>query len=157
MSRGERLAFAIVLALGVLLTGTAGATAYAWHRSGSVRVAVHETEDDGTDLAFTLPGILVNTAIELCPLPHDFELDPQLAGLLPALHATVDRLADLPDAVLVDVQDDAEHVRIAKSGRELVISVHSRDGRFEVALPVESLRRIVSRLESRSPRGGTAA
>src|SRR5262250_3398600 len=102
----ERLAFAIVLTIGVLVTGTAGATAYAWHRSGSVRLAVHETGGDGVDLALTLPGAIVNAAIELCPLPADLALDPQLDALLPALHATADRLADLPDAVLVDVRDD---------------------------------------------------
>ena len=156
MSRGERLAFAIVLTIGVLVTGTAGAAAYAWHRSGSVRLAVHEPGDDGLDLALTLPGAIVNAAIELCPLPTDLALDPRLDALLPALRATADRLADLPDAVLVDVRDDGEHVRVEKVGREIVVSVHARDGRFEVALPVESLRRIVTKLESRQGRAVTA-
>src|SRR5580765_6265549 len=143
MSRGERLAFAIVLTLGVMVSGTAAAAAYAWHRSGSVRVNLHEPGGDGLDLDLTLPGALVNAAIELCPLPRDLALDPELDALLPALEATADHLADLPDAVLVDVREDGEQVRIAKSGREIVVSVHARDGRFEIALPVESLRRVV--------------
>ena len=155
MSRGERLAFAVVLTLGVLVSGTAAAAAYAWHRSGSVRVAVHEPGADGVDLALTLPGALVNAAIELCPLPTDLALDPEIDALLPALEATADSLADLPDAVLVDVTDEGEHVRIAKSGREIVVSVHAREGRFEIALPVESLRRVVSKLASRQ--GAVAA
>src|SRR5689334_24297937 len=50
----------------------------------------------------------------------------------------------------LDVREDGEQVRIAKSGREIVVSVHGQDGRFEIALPVESLRRVVSKLASRS-------
>jgi hypothetical protein len=150
MSRGERVAFAAVVTIGVLVFGTASAAAYAWHRSGSVRLAVHESGPDGVDMAFTLPGALVNAAIALCPMPRDLTVDPDLAELLPVVRGATESLVSMPDAVLVDIDRDGEHVRIAKSGGEILVSVRAKDGHFELAVPVESLRRIVAKLEAKA-------
>ena len=147
MSRGERLAFAVVLGLAVLVCGTAGAAAYAWQTSGRIRLAVHESGPDGIDLAVSIPGALLNTAIALCPLPSDLADDPVFGDVLPALRNATDSLATMPDAVLVDVRDGDGHVRIAKTGREIVIRVHAPGERFELAMPIESLRRVVAKLE----------
>jgi hypothetical protein len=149
MRHTERLALAIVVCLAVLVCGTAGATAYAWHASGRVRVTVHEDRPDGVNLNISVPGALVNAAIALCPVPTDLQVDERLAGMLPALRGVADRLASMPDAVIVDVNDHGEHVRIAKSGRELVIKVISSDERVEIAVPIESVRKLVSKLEAR--------
>jgi hypothetical protein len=149
MRRTERLALAILICLAVLVGGTAGATAYAWHRAGSIRVAVHEDRPDGVNLDFRLPGALVNAAISLCPVPTDLRMDEQMAEILPALRSMAESLADMPDAVLVDVDDHGERVRIAKVGRELIIKVIDRNERVEIAVPIESVRRIVSKLEAR--------
>jgi hypothetical protein len=146
----ERLALAILLGLGVLVGGTAGAGVYAWHRSGSVRLAVHENRTDGVDLAVTLPGALVNAAIALIPMPADLVLEPRWEGMLPALRSVADQLATMPDAVIVDVDDHGDRVRVAKVGRELVIRVLSREERVEIALPIESVRRLVAKLEARA-------
>jgi hypothetical protein len=148
MKSGERLALAIILGLCLLVGGTAGATAYAWHRAGSVRIAIHESGPGGTDFSMTLPGLLVNTAIALCPIPADEELNARLAEFGPLLHAVSGRLATLPDVVLVDVKNDGGTVRIEKSGPDLVIRVVSPDERVEIAVPVESVRRLMRKLEA---------
>jgi hypothetical protein len=145
----ERLALAIVVCLAVLVCGTAGATAYAWHASGQVRVAVHDDRPDGVNLNISLPGALVNAAIALCPVPTDLQVDERLTGILPALRGVADRLATMPDAVIVDVDDHGERVRIAKTGRELVIKVITTEERVEIAVPIESVRKLVSKLEAR--------
>lgn len=149
MKRTERLALAIVVCLAVLVCGTAGAAVYAWHASGVVRVAVHDDRPDGVHLNFSLPGTLLNAAIALCPVPTDLQVDDRLVGMLPALRGVADQIASMPDAVIVDVNDHGERVRIAKSGHELVIKVLSRDERVEVAVPIESVRKLVSKLEAR--------
>jgi hypothetical protein len=146
----ERLALAIILGLGVLVCGTAGAGVYAWHQGGSVRFAVHENRTDGIDLAVTLPGALVNAAIALCPMPDHLSLDARWEGMLPALRDVADRLATMPDAVIVDVDDHGDRVRVAKVGRELIIRVVSREERVEIAIPINSVRRLVARLEAKA-------
>jgi hypothetical protein len=50
----------------------------------------------------------------------------------------------------VDVRDGDEHVRISKSGREIVLRVHAPGERFELAMPIESLRRGVAKLERKA-------
>ena len=148
MKAGERLALAILLGLCVLVGGTAGATAYAWHRAGSVRVAVHETGPGGSNFSMTLPGLLVNTAIALCPVPSDAEFKEHMLEVAPALHAVAGRLTTLPDVVLVDVKNDGGTVRIEKSGPDLVIRVVSYTERVEIAIPVDSVRRLMEKLEA---------
>jgi hypothetical protein len=145
---GERLALAIILGLAVLVGGTAGAAAVAWHRSGSFHVAVHEAGPGGDDFSITLPGLLVNAAIALCPVPADAEWNARLAEITPALSAVASQLASMPDAVLVDVRDGGGTVRIEKLGPNLLIRVSSDEERVEVSVPVDSVRRLVRKLEA---------
>ena len=148
MTSSERLSLAIILGLCVLVSGTTGATAYAWHRAGSVRIAIHETGPGGSDVTVRLPGLLVNTAIALCPLPTDPKFKERLVDLAPRLRAVAGRLKTLPDAVLVDVKNDEGTVRIEKSGAELLIRVLSEAERVEIAIPVDSVRRLLEKLEA---------
>ena len=148
MKSGERLALAIILSVCVLIGGTAGATAYAWHRAGSVRIAVHEAGPGGSDFSMRLPGLLVNAAIALCPVPEDEELKARLVEIAPALREVASRLSTLPDVVLVDVKNGGGTVRIEKSGPDLVIRVVSPGERIEIAVPVESVRRLMRKLEA---------
>lgn len=148
MRPAERLALTILLGLAVLTFGTAGAAVYAWHEGGVVRLAVHDPGTDGLDMNVSLPGALVNAAIALCPVPSDLRRDPRLAGVLPALKIASDKLATMPDAVLVDVHDHGESVRITKSGRELLVHVDSRDERVDLAFPIDSLRRLLTKLDA---------
>jgi len=148
MRPGERLALAIILGLAILVGGTAGATAYAWHRAGTFHVAIHQAGPDGNDFSITLPGLIVDAAIALCPVPADAELNARLAEFTPALRAVASQLASMPDAVIVDVKDDGGTVRIEKSEGNLLIRVNSRDERLEVAVPVESVRRLMRKLEA---------
>ena len=148
MRSGERLSLAILLGLGVLVGGTAGATVYAWHRAGNVRIAIHETGPGGSDFSMRLPGLLVNTAIMLCPVPTDAEARAHLVEIAPALRAIAARLNTLPDAVLVDLKHEGSTVRIEKSGDDLLIRVVSAEERVEIAVPVESVRRLMKKLEA---------
>jgi hypothetical protein len=148
MRSGERLALAVILGLALLLGGTAGATAYAWHRSGSLHIAIHQNQPGGNDLSITLPALLVNAAIALCPVPADAELNARLADVQPALRAVASQLASMPDAVLVDVKGNDGTVRIEKTGPNLVIRVVSKEERIDIDVPVESVRRLVRKLEA---------
>ena len=148
MKSGERLALAVILGLCVLAGGTAGAAAFAWHRAGSVRIAVHESGPGGSDFSMNLPGLLVNAAIAICPVPNDDELNARLHEITPVFRAVAGRLSTLPNVVLVDVKNDSGAIRIEKSGTDLVIRVVSELERVEIAVPVESVRRLMRKLEA---------
>ena len=148
MRSGERLALAVILGLGVLACGTAGAAAYAWKRAGNVRIAIHENRPGGDDLSLTLPGLLVNAAIALCPVPADAELHARLVDMAPALREVASRLDTMQDVVFVDVANDGSTVRIEKSGMDLVIRVVCPEERVEVAVPIGSVRQLLRRLEA---------
>ena len=148
MRSGERLALAVILGLCVLVCGTAGATAYAWHRAGSVRIAIRGNGPGGDAFSLSIPGLLVNAAIALCPVPADAELNERIADMAPALREVASRLATLPDVVLVDVKNEGGSVRVEKSGRDLVIRVVSPAERVEVAVPLGSVRQLMRKLET---------
>jgi hypothetical protein len=97
-----------------------------------------------------LPGLLVNTAIAFCPVPEDAELNERLVEIAPVLREVAGRLATLPDAVLVDVKGEGGTVRIEKLGPDLVVRVVSPTERVEIAVPVESVRRLMRKLEARA-------
>jgi len=145
---GERLALAVILGLVLLVGGTTGAAAYAWRRAGTVRIAVHDAGPDGSDFSMNLPGILLNTAIALCPVPNDPELNARLQEVSPVLRAVASRLSTLPDVVFLDVKNDQGTVRVEKLGTDLLIRVVSPQERVEIAVPIESVRKLMHKLEA---------
>lgn len=154
MKSGERLALAIIVGLVLLLGSTTGVAAYAWHKAGNVRISIHESGPSGSDLSLTLPGMIVNTAIALCPVPTDAATNARWHEVAPALGAVASSLETLPDAVLVDVRNEDGMVRIEKSGAELLIRVVSRDELIDVAIPIETMRKLVHKLEASASREG---
>jgi hypothetical protein len=150
MTRGERLAASILLGAAVVASGTACAAAYAWHHAGTFRIAVQDDGPDGTNFSMTLPGALVDAAIAAFPVPNHLDLDGEDAvfrDLVPALHAVRAQLDDLPDAVLVDIRDGAETVRVAKHDDTIQIRVASPGERVAIDLPIRSLCHALSKLE----------
>jgi len=148
MKSGERLALAVILGLVLLVGGSTGAAAYAWHRAGTFRIAIHDTGPDGTDFSMNLPGVLLNTAIALCPVPNDPELNARLQEATPVLRAVASRLSTLPDVVFVDVKNEQGTVRVEKLGSDLLIRVVSPQERVEIAVPIESVRKLMHKLEA---------
>ena len=102
--------------------------------------------DEGSDVSLAVPGVLVNAAIALCPVPNDAELNARLREMSPALGAVASRLATLPDAVLVDIKSEDKTLRVEKSGSELLIRVNSPNERVEVAVPLTSVRKLMEKL-----------
>jgi hypothetical protein len=68
--------------------------------------------------------------------------------MAPVLRDVASRLATLPDVVLVDMKSDGGSVRVEKSGQDIVIRVVSAVERVEVAVPLESVRQLMRKLEA---------
>ena len=145
MRPGERLAFAIVVTLFVVVGTAAGAATYAWQQAGTVRVAVHESGPDGSHVSLSVPGILLNAAIAFCPTP-DLVHDADTASALAVLEAVADELVSMPDAVLVDVREPGTTVRIEKANGRLLVRVRQPGERVDIEVPIGSVKMLAAKL-----------
>ena len=145
MRPGERLAFAIVLTLFVVVGTAAGAATYAWQRAGTVRVAVHGSGPGGANVSLQVPAILLNAAIAFCPTP-DLVHDADTASALAVLETVADELVAMPDAVLVDIRERDTTVRIEKANGRLLVRVRDPGERVDIEVPIGSVKMLAAKL-----------
>jgi hypothetical protein len=141
----------LVLGTGIMVAGTAVT-------SGLMTVSVQEGGPDGLDLYVPLPAGVVEGALAVAPIALRFaddhgadgelaELRAELVDVLPIAVALLDGIARMPDAVLVEVEDGGEYVRVSKAGSRLEIQVIDGDDRVTVGVPVSVLRSVGRFLE----------
>lgn len=144
MRKGPKILLAVVAALAVLMIGSGVLLAASIVRAGTLQVKIHEP--GGTNLDLTIPAAAVHLGLNVLPWVLDDDLGAEIRTDLgeygPAVAAALMELEDAPDAVLVDVRNASESVRITKEGRSLEISVDNADGTFEITLPASLLGRI---------------
>jgi hypothetical protein len=157
MSRGTRIFWIFTGIFAIFVVGSAGAVALAAHavyNMPRIEVSVHEHGEDGTNISFAVPGAAVAAGLALAPhvVPGEelaemrADLDAELADLPPEWRETTSQLiaelADMPDAVLVEVDDHRDHVRVEKRGEHLVITVRSDDADVDVTVPIALMDRV---------------
>jgi hypothetical protein len=146
MSKGLKILLAAVTACAVLMIGSGVLLAATVVRAGTMRVKIHEPGRDGTNIDLAIPAAVVHLGLNVLPWVLDKDLAAEVRTNLGehrlAVAAALQELENVPDAVLVDVHDGAESVRITKEGSSLEISVDNADGKFEVTLPASLLGRI---------------
>lgn len=142
-----KLLFVAIVMFAVLVVGSGTLLAASVVRSGLVTVKVHETGPHGNQhLYIPVPAAMVDVSLDLIPLLAGkdvfAEMRSDLGDMGPAVAAALTELEDAPDAVLVDIRDTHERVRIVKEGRSLEILVDGSDGQVEISLPAHLLGRI---------------
>ncbi|HKH43762.1 MAG TPA: hypothetical protein VKM72_03770 [Thermoanaerobaculia bacterium] len=146
MSKGAKILLAIAATFAVLMVGSGVLLAASIARAGVVHVKIHEPGRSGTHVNVHIPAAVVTLGMNLMPLVLDDQVTAEIRADLgkarPAMAAALQELEDVPDAVLVDVQDGPERVRISKKGRALEIHVVNPEGIFEISLPAHLLGRI---------------
>jgi len=147
MNTIAKLLFAAVLTLAVLVVGSGTLLAASVVRGGMVTVKIHETGPRGEKhLYVPVPAALVNLGLDMVPMLTGRDVfgkvRADLGDMGPAMAAALTELEDAPDAVLVDIQDGRENVRIVKEGSSLEIQVDGPDGQVEISLPASLLGRI---------------
>ncbi|MFP5288646.1 MAG: hypothetical protein ACLGI9_23115 [Thermoanaerobaculia bacterium] len=136
----------LATATGILILGSGFLLAASIVHTGLVTVKVNESGPNGTHLYLPVPAILVHAGMTVLPalVEEDVweEVRADLGEWGPVAAEVLRAVEDSPDAVLVDIENDREHVRIEKDGRTLEIRV--RDGRdsFEISLPASLLGRV---------------
>lgn len=148
MSKAAKIAAILFGSAAVLLLGSGMLLAWTVATQGVVRIAVDDRES-GTRFDVPVPAALVGAGMSFVPLAARHHRLEHRAGLHeleevgPAALAFFEALADAPDAVLVDVQDGEERVRIVKSGRDFEVRVESPDANVRFSMPAALLHRVL--------------
>lgn len=145
MRRGTKIFTILAATLAVMFLSSGLLLAGSIAINGMVTVRVNETQADGTDVYVPVPAGLIYAGLAVMPLLAEDELAEMRAELGewgPFLVAAAEAFEDCPDAVLVDVQDGDETVRIVKRGRSLDVLVDGRDGKVHVTVPAAMFRHV---------------
>ena len=120
-------------------------------REGVIRVDVDEYRSGGSHVHMWVPAAAVCMAMHFVPSKHMRHASEQAREALPVLHAIIKELKKYPDADLVEVVDDDQHVRVRTYGGKLQIDVDAPDEKVHVLCPLSALEDVTSQLEGRSP------
>ena len=120
---------------------------------GVATVSLHE-RSEGFRLYLPVPMAMVSataaTAGFLSPVHADDLLeidgDLDLGEWEPFVDALFEGLEECPDVTFVEVQDHADHVRVAKRGGKIRVEVRDPDISLNIAVPIRPIRRTVSAL-----------
>ena len=142
----------LLVAVLLFLTGTTvvlGAVAVV--QDGAVRVSVQEKKPGGEHIRLFVPAVIVPPVVRLIPEEEIARHAKELRPWLPAIRIASKSLAEAPDAVLVEVKDEHDHLVITKKGRTLLVDVTSPDADVHVAVPLGMVNSIAERLEESAP------
>jgi hypothetical protein len=146
MKKLTKILLIAAVAIGMIVLSSGLLLAASVVRSGVVTVKVHEPGPNGSRFYVPVPAFLVHAGISLLPavIEKDIweEVRTDLGEWGPVAAEVLRAVEDAPDAVLVEVEDAREHVRIVKDGRTLEIEVRGHDGTFEISVPASLLGRI---------------
>lgn len=136
MSKKAKILLTVAVCFALVFVGSGVLVAATVVSSGLVKVAVHQPD---VELDFSVPAALVHMGLLTLPLVLEEnvmeDVRAELGEAGPAAAAALRAIAEAPDAVLVDVQDNGERVRVVKQGRHLEVHVESADGTVEISLP----------------------
>jgi hypothetical protein len=153
MPRGVKWVLAIALTSVLLVSLTVGATVGSVFQAGVISVLIEPRS--GGAISVTVPASVANMAMAAVEfVPHEalaldrapVEALDALEHYLPAAQHALDRLAEQPDFVLVEVESNDEHVIVRKEGRSLRVVVDSDDGRVDVSIPLSTVKQFTKRL-----------
>ncbi|HWN42007.1 MAG TPA: hypothetical protein VNW71_07270 [Thermoanaerobaculia bacterium] len=146
MKTAMKVLLVLVAAFGLLLMGSGFLLAASIVQSGLVTVKVNESGPHGTRLYLPVPAVLVHAGLSVLPalIEEDVweEVRTDLGKWAPAAAEALRAVEDSPDAVLVDIENDHESVRIEKDGRTLEIRVRDGKDSFEISVPASLLGRV---------------
>jgi hypothetical protein len=142
----------MLLKIGAVLAAIPLALGAAVGATGVVIVDVKESGPNGHRIVLPVPLLLAETAVRFAPIGKGPRLSDmgEAARYLPVAEGVLAALADSPDAELVRVDDRDEHVRIAKVGKMLEITVDSSREKVRVNVPLSAASEVL-----RQARGGS--
>jgi len=135
------------VALGMCAT-LALAGAYVFHE-GVIQVDVDETH--GSHVHFWVPATVVPLGLRVVPGNKLEEAACKVRPYLPVLREVAKELRKYPNADLVDVRDDDQHIKINVRDGKVYIDAVQKDKNVHVSFPAETISDVADRLESVAP------
>jgi hypothetical protein len=117
--------------------------------AGTGVAVVDVKQADGTRIVIPVPLLRAETAAHLAPANATRQAMKNMERAqryLPVAEEVVAALAEAPDAELVSVDDDSEHVRINKVGSEIQIRVTSRREKVAVNVPIDMVQQTLRKV-----------
>jgi len=129
-----KTAAAVLLSIPLLLLGLVASTGL---------VVVDVKSSDGPRLVIPVPLLLARAAVGFVPEAATEVEIPELGEYSEIAGRIVAELRECDDAVLVEVDDRDDHVRIEKIGDEIAIEVSSDDDEVSVRIPLAAASEIL--------------
>jgi hypothetical protein len=146
MKTMAKVLLVLTAAAGILLMGSGFLLAASIVQTGLVTVKIHESGPGGTHLYLPVPAVLVHAGMAVLPALIEDDVWEDVRSDLgewgPVAVEALRAVEDAPDAVLVEVENERESVRIEKVGRTLEIRVRDGKDSFEISLPASLLGRV---------------
>ena len=101
---------------------------------------------DGSRIFVPIPLILGNVGVSLLPDRALRNLQRELGPHRQNVDAVIDELRSCPDGPFVEVEGRDEHVRIEKSGDNLIVNVESRKEDVYVRVPLRGTKKLIAQL-----------
>jgi len=135
------------LGVGATLALTAG---YLFHE-GVIRVDVDENRAGGSHVHFWIPATAVSGGLRVVPRHYIQQAAEQSRPYLPVLREVAKELEKYPNAELVDVQGNDQHVRVSVRSGKVYIDAVDKENNVHVSLPTETISDVADRLEDATP------
>jgi hypothetical protein len=141
------------IALGVT-GGLTLAAGYTFHE-GMVRVSVDEHGPKGDHVHLMVPAALIPPALHLAPRRSLEDAARQAGPWMPTVREIAKELRNYPDAELVEVLDEKEHVVIRTKNGDLLIDVDSAEETVHVSCPLSTIEHVTDQIAEMAPVGAS--
>lgn len=150
MSRPQKVALGIALAVAVMFATTVTWAASSVMRDGLITVSVQERGAHGTRLYLPIPGAAVRAAVGMVELggQRHQQFRARFSEVQPVLAALGEELGACPDMRLVEVESEHEHIVIEKRGGSLRITVDDRGDHVNITFPLDLATDLLDRLSA---------
>ena len=132
--------------LGVAGTALAGASLLCV--DGFVQVDVKEKQPESHHIFVVVPATLLPIGVHFAFKDEMARAASQIEPWLPTIHAALDGLRDSEDALLVEVKNSSEHVRVAKEGSSIVVDVNDKDETVHVSVPIRAVSDAIEQISN---------
>jgi hypothetical protein len=111
--------------------------------TGVMVVDVQEGGIDGHHFVIPVPLVLAQAALTFVPAEAKYISCPEFAPYQDLAEKVLKELESIPDAVLVEVEDGSESVRIWKDGSLIRVEVRDDGESVDCAFPIKSALQII--------------
>jgi hypothetical protein len=136
--------------IGKILLGMTLTTAVVM-KDGMVEVNVQEKRADGSHIHLFVPATVATWGVHLAPQERLREHLRNSREHLAIAHVALRELEKISDAVLVEVDNPREHVRVEISHGRFVVNVDDEGETVRVAVPIRAARKVIEDLEAEAP------